>query len=304
MSSSKNNTTYKKTSFLAGNNSEFINEFYADYLSDPKSLPESWRQFFQGLSDEQKLIYDDLKGPSWSPEGKTKKITFNQIKKDKKDDSEEAKLESTEQSTKDSVRAIMLIRAYRIRGHLIASLDPLSLLKKEEHPELKPETYGFTKKDYNRKIFLDGVLGLQHADLKQILSILKKTYCSNIGYEFMHMGDPDEKTWIRNRIEGPEKNIEFTENGKRAILNKIIEAEGFEKYLHVKFVGTKRFGLDGGESLIPALEQIIKRGGNLGAKEIKIGMPHRGRLNVLVCKANLIKQYSVNFGKVHQIKKI
>ena len=130
MSSSKNNTTYKKTSFLAGNNSEFINEFYADYLSDPKSLPESWRQFFQGLSDEQKLIYDDLKGPSWSPEGKTKKITFNQIKKDKKDDSEEAKLESTEQSTKDSVRAIMLIRAYRIRGHLIASLDPLSLLKK------------------------------------------------------------------------------------------------------------------------------------------------------------------------------
>ncbi len=295
MSSSKNNTTYKKTSFLAGNNSEFINEFYADYLSDPKSLPESWRQFFEGLSDEQKLIYDDLKGPSWSPEGKTKKITLNQIKNNEKDDSEEVKLESTEQSTKDSVRAIMLIRAYRIRGHLIASLDPLSLLKKEEHPELRPETYGFTKKDYNRKIFLDGVLGLQHADLKQILSILKKTYCSNIGYEFMHMGDPDEKTWIRNRIEGPEKNIEFTENGKRAILNKIIEAEGFEKYLHVKFVGTKRFGLDGGESLIPALEQIIKRGGNLGAKEIKIGMPHRGRLNVL---ANVMgKPYKAIFSE-------
>ena len=97
----------------------------------------------------------------------------------------------------------------------------------------------------------------------------------------MHMGDPDEKSWIRDRIEGPEKNITFTENGKKAILNKIIQAEGFEKYLHVKFVGTKRFGLDGGESLIPALEQIIKRGGNLGAKEIKIGMPHRGRLNVL-----------------------
>ena len=144
----------------------------------------------------------------------------------------------------------MLIRAYRIRGHLIANLDPLSIQKKEEHPELKPESYGFNKSDYNRKIFLDGVLGLQYGDLNEILAILKKTYCSNIGYEFMHMGDPDEKSWIRDRIEGPEKNITFTENGKKAILNKIIQAEGFEKYLHVKFVGTKRFGLDGGESLI------------------------------------------------------
>ena len=282
MSSSNNNTTYKKTSFLAGSNAEFINEFYADYLSDPKSLPESWRQFFEGLSDEQKLIYNDLKGPSWSPERKNKKIFLELSETAKEEKSQEINLEKgAKQATKDSVRAIMLIRAYRIRGHLIASLDPLSLLEKEEHSELRPETYGFTKKDYNRKIFLDGVLGIQNGSLNEILNILKKTYCSNIGYEFMHMGDPDEKTWIRNRIEGPEKDIKFTENGKKAILNKIIEAEGFEKYLHVKFVGTKRFGLDGGESLIPALEQIIKRGGNLGAKEIKIGMPHRGRLNVL-----------------------
>ena len=155
------------------------------------------------------------------------------------------------------------------------------------------------KKDYDRKIFLDGVLGLQYADLNQILEILKKTYSANIGYEFMHMGDPEEKSWIRDRIEGPEKNISFTENGKKAILNKIIQAEGFEKYLHIKFVGTKRFGLDGGESLIPALEQIIKKGGNLGAKEIKIGMPHRGRLNVL---ANVMSKpfkaiFSEFFGK-------
>ena len=280
--SSSNNTIYKKTSFLAGNNSEFINEFYADYIADPNSLPESWRKFFDGLSDDQKLIYDNLKGPSWSPEKKIKKPLIK--RDDEKNTSElssELNLKSIKQASKDSVRAIMLIRAYRIRGHLIANLDPLSIQKKEEHPELKPENYGFTKKDYNRKIFLDGVLGLQYGDLNQILDILKKTYCSNIGYEFMHMGDPDEKSWIRDRIEGPEKNITFTENGKRAILNKIIQAEGFEKYLHVKFVGTKRFGLDGGESLIPALEQIIKRGGSLGAKEIKIGMPHRGRLNVL-----------------------
>ncbi len=283
MSSSDNNITLKKTSFLSGVNSEFINQFYSDYLLDPKSLPEGWRKFFEGLSEDEKLVLEDLKGPSWSPEKKFKKINFqNKEEKVEKDFSNlDLNIKSIKEASKDSVRAIMLIRAYRIRGHLIANLDPLTIQKKEEHPELKPETYGFTKKDYSRKIFLDGVLGLQYANLNQILDILKRTYCSTIGYEFMHMGDPDEKAWIRDRIEGPEKEIIFTENGKKAILNKIIQAEGFEKYLHVKFVGTKRFGLDGGESLIPALEQIIKRGGNLGVKEIKIGMPHRGRLNVL-----------------------
>ena len=305
MSSTKNNTTYKKTSFLSGNNSEFINEFYADYLSDPKSIPESWRKFFEGLSEEEKLIYQDLKGASWSPERKNKRIVLDlKIKKDE-NKSSEIDQDTVKQATKDSVRAIMLIRAYRIRGHLISSLDPLSLLKKDEHPELRPETYGFEKKDFNRKIFLDGVLGIQYGNLTEILTIIKKTYCSKIGYEFMHMGDPEEKAWIRNRIEGPQKEIKFTENGKKAILNKIIEAEGFEKYLHVKFVGTKRFGLDGGESLIPALEQIIKRGGSLGAKEIKIGMPHRGRLNVL---ANVMSKpfkaiFSEFFGKSSSSKK-
>ena len=306
MSSSNNNTVYKKTSFLAGNNSEFINEFYADYISDPNSLPESWRMFFDGLSEDEKIIYDNLKGPSWGPQKKIKK-PFSKLEENKVNNGNTIDLNSNsvKQASKDSVRAIMLVRAYRIRGHLIANLDPLSIQKKEEHPELKPESYGFLKSDYNRKIFLDGVLGLQYADLNQILKILKKTYSSNIGYEFMHMGDPEEKSWIRDRIEGPEKEITFTKNGKKAIFNKIIQAEGFEKYLHVKFVGTKRFGLDGGESLIPALEQIIKRGGNLGAKEIKIGMPHRGRLNVL---ANVMGKpfkaiFSEFFGKTGSTKK-
>ena len=306
MSSSDNNITYKKTSFLAGSNSEFINQFYADYISDPSSLPDSWKKFFDGLSDNEKLIYDDIKGPSWSPEKKLKKFKLSKkLKEEDKPNIDNVSLDTVKQASKDSVRAIMLIRAYRIRGHLIANLDPLSIQKKNENPELRPETYGFEKKDYDRKIFLDGVLGLQYADLNQILEILKKTYSSNIGYEFMHMGDPDEKSWIRDRIEGAEKDVSFTKNGKKAILNKIIQAEGFEKYLHIKFVGTKRFGLDGGESLIPALEQIIKKGGNLGAKEIKIGMPHRGRLNVL---ANVMGKpfkaiFSEFFGKTVSSKK-
>ena len=295
MSSSKDNAIYKKTSFLGGNNSSFIEQFYSDYLTDPESLPEGWKSFFDGLRDNPDIISKNFDGPSWAP----KKIYKNNKNlKNDKDLNIETNIERpplVEQSTKDSVRAIMLIRAYRIRGHLIANLDPLEIQKKEIHEELLPESYGFKKEDYNRKIFLDGVLGLQYANLNEILNILKKTYSSKIGYEFMHVSDPDEKTWIRNRIEGPEKEITFTKNGKKAIFNKIIQAEGFEKYLHVKFVGTKRFGLDGGESLIPALEQIIKRGGNLGAKEIKIGMPHRGRLNVL---ANVMgKPYKAIFSE-------
>ena len=294
MSSSKNNNIYKKTSFLASNNSSFIEEFYSDYISNPDKLPEGWKSFFDGLKDNEATVLGNIKGPSWAPKKKEKPLIGT--KKEKKEITDDSKnIVLTEQSTKDSVRAIMLIRAYRIRGHLIANLDPLGIQKREEHSELKPETYGFNKNDFSRKIFLDGVLGLQHANLKEIMEILKKTYCSKIGYEFMHMGDPDEKSWIRDRIEGKEKDIKFTENGKKAILNKIIEAEGFEKYLHIKFVGTKRFGLDGGEALIPALEQIIKRGGNLGAKEIKIGMPHRGRLNVL---ANVMgKSYKAIFSE-------
>jgi 2-oxoglutarate dehydrogenase E1 component len=284
MSSSQDNNIFKKTSFLAGNNSAFIEEYYSEYLKDPSKLPQGWKEFFDGLKENKEIIFKTLEGPSWAPKKKTKKDNLESDSLLTEDLSQNVKvieLPLTQESAKNSIRAIMLIRAFRIRGHLIANLDPLGLMAREEHPELKPETYGFTKNDFDKNIFLDGVLGLQEAKLSEIITILKKTYSGNIGYEFMHMGDPDEKNWIRDRIEGPEKKVTFTENGKKAILNKIIEAEGFEKYLHVKFVGTKRFGIDGGESLVPALEQIIKRGGNLGVKEIKIGMSHRGRLNIL-----------------------
>ena len=290
MSVNKNNNIFEKTSFLGNNSSEFVENLYADYLNNPQKLPEEWKLFFEGLNDKKEKILKNVNGPSWSPR---KKIIKKYSIKDENltQDTENIKTSTDNQdlleAAKNSVRANMLIRAYRIRGHLISNLDPLELQLRQEHPELKPETYGFSEKDLNKNIFLDGVLGLQSANLKEIIEILKKTYCKKIGYEFMHMGDPDEKQWIRDRIEGKEKGINFTENGKKAILNKLVEAEGFEKFLHVKFVGTKRFGLDGGESLIPALEQIIKRGGHLGVKEVKIGMPHRGRLNVL---ANMMQK--------------
>ena len=197
----------------------------------------------------------------------------------------------------DSVRALMMIRAYRMRGHLAADLDPLKLKEPETHPELDPATYGFAEADMDRPIFLDKVLGLEHATVRQIIDILKRTYCGTLGVEFMHISDPEQKAWIQERIEGADKSISFTKEGKKAILNKLIEGEGFEQFLNVKYTGTKRFGLDGGESMIPALEQIIKRGGQLGLKEIVFGMAHRGRLNVL---ANVMsKPFSAIF---HEFK--
>ena len=112
---------------------------------------------------------------------------------------------------------------------------------------MHPSTYGFTEADYDRKIFIDHVLGLEYATVREMLAILRRTYCWTIGYEFMHISDPEEKAWIQERVEGPDKEIAFTREGKRAILNKLIEAEGFEKFIDVKYTGTKRFGLDGGE---------------------------------------------------------
>jgi 2-oxoglutarate dehydrogenase E1 component len=186
-----------------------------------------------------------------------------------------------QQATRDSIHALMLIRAYRIRGHFHANLDPLALAKNSGDEELDPRAYGFSDADLDRKIFLDKVLGLEFGTMREIIAILQRTYCQTMGIEFMHISSAEQKSWIQERIEGADKEISFTREGKRAILNKLIETEGFEKFCDTKFTGTKRFGLDGGESLIPALEQIIKRGGNLGVKEIVLGMPHRGRLNVL-----------------------
>ena len=294
MSASKNKV-FQTTSFLSKSNSSYIEQMYEKFCNDPNQLPDSWKQYFDALGEEKELINKETNGASWAPK-KIKSnvdidldsyekfipsnLSYSIEEKIKKEKPQSSSIE-LEQSTKDSVRAIMMIRAYRIRGHLQADLDPLGLIKKENCPELLPETYGFTENDLDKKIFLDEVLGLKYATLREILEILNRTYCSNIGIEFMHMTDPEEKSWIQQRIEGKDKEIQFTERGRKAILNRLIEAEGFEKYLAKKYVGTKRFGLDGCESLIPAMEQIIKRGGALGCKEVKIGMPHRGRLNIL-----------------------
>ncbi|MDC0565913.1 2-oxoglutarate dehydrogenase E1 component [Candidatus Pelagibacter sp.] len=295
MSSSKN-LEYEKTSFLNKSNSAFIERMYLKFINKEADLPESWRDYFEGIGDGLNIIAKEINGPSWGP--KKNKVDIDELQKkiDQKennlednlvDKSEKFNYQLLANSNKDSISAVSLIRAYRLRGHLLANLDPLGMRESDYLDELHPEFYGFKKENYNKKIFLNGVINRKDATIKEILKFLKKTYCGNVGYEFMHISNPDERKWFRDRIEQDSNALEFTKNGKEAILNKLVQAEGFEKFLATKYVGTKRFGLDGGESLIPALEQIIKISGQSQVKEVKIGMSHRGRLNVL---ANVLQK--------------
>ena len=301
MSRSPANDTFAQTSFLYGGNADYIEELAARYEADPSSVSEEWRSFFGALGDDKATVVKNAEGASWQranwPIAANGELVSaldgnwpeaeKRIEAKVKDKAAQAGAaidpKAVTQAARDSVRALMLIRAYRVRGHLHAKLDPLGLAKAadEDYNELSPENYGFTSADYDRPIFIDNVLGVEFASIRQMVDILERTYCSTVGVEFMHISNPEEKRWIQERIEGPDKGVAFTDQGKRAILNKLIEAEGFEKFLDVKYKGTKRFGLDGGEALIPALEQIIKRGGQLGLTEIILGMAHRGRLNVL-----------------------
>ena len=277
MSSSKN-LDHAKTSFLHKANTSFIEEMYVKFIEGDTTIPQSWKSYFEDLGEDLNDVIKEIEGPNWKPN----KIKINLNQENLKESQKVNQI-----NIKDSIKAIALIRAYRINGHLIANLDPLGMMERKYLHELHPEDYGFKKDDFNRKIYLDSYLDRDFASLKEIIKFLKDKYCSSIGVEYMHMTEREEKIWFRERMEKEENKVSFTNNGKKAILNKLIQAEGFEKYLALKFVGTKRFGLDGAESLIPALEQIIKRGGQLGVKEIKIGMPHRGRLNVL---ANLLQK--------------
>ncbi|CAN7268088.1 2-oxoglutarate dehydrogenase E1 component [Mesorhizobium amorphae] len=294
------NDQFSLTSFLYGGNADYIDALYAAYEDDPESVNPEWQDFFAALQDDAGDVRKNAKGASWARPswplqangelvsaldgnwGIVEKHLEKKVKEKAVTNGIVLSDADVHQATRDSVRAIMMIRAYRMRGHLHANLDPLGIAKPlEDYNELSPENYGFVAADYDRPIFLDNVLGLEFGTIRQMLEILTRTYCSTLGVEFMHISDPEEKAWIQARIEGADKEITFTAPGKKAILQKLIEAEGFEQFIDVKYKGTKRFGLDGGESLIPALEQILKRGGQLGLKEVVLGMAHRGRLNVL-----------------------
>ena len=292
MKSSQINEIFDKTSFLHGINAVYIEEMFEKFQTDPNSVPIDWKEFFTGITDnikkqnslnaswsnerEVELSNGDLVSAldgNWSRESYSEAIQL--------DNKSSLTAEEIKQQTLDSIGALRLIRAFRVNGHLIANLDPLNLKEITQHPELDYRNYGFTDKDLNKDIFIDGSLGLSSSKLSEIIKILSETYSGSIGVEFVHIQDPDQKQWVQERIEEVRNKTHFTDKGKIAIYRRLLEAEMFEKFLDKKYLGTKRFGLVGSESTIPGIEQIIKQSCLSGIEDIYIGTAHRGRLTLL-----------------------
>jgi len=267
-----------------GGNAAFIADLYAKWTEAPGSVDPSFAELFAALNDEGRAVLTDATGASWAPRPSSFDDAPAAVVTTGRRETDSASIRA---ATLDSIRALMMIRVYRVRGHLEAKLDPLGLQLPKTHPELDPHTYGFTDADWDRPIFIDRVLGRETATLREIYDVLRRSYCGPIGVEFMHIQDPEQKAWIQRRIEGAPWLNAFDPAQKRTILSQLTDAEGFESFCQKRYVGTKRFGLEGGEVTIPALHAIIESVVVNGTKEIVIGMPHRGRLNTLV---NIVKK--------------
>ncbi|MDC0216946.1 2-oxoglutarate dehydrogenase E1 component [Pelagibacteraceae bacterium] len=266
-------------SFLNSANAPYVAELYFKYTHNPKSIDDSWKSFFSSLNEDELSVLSDFGGPEWKKRDTNviDDISFDKVVRS----SSSVDFNSFKTSTLDSIRALRLIRAYRINGHLIANLDPLNLHEKNYHPELDYKSYGFSENDLDREIFIDGSLGLETATLKEIIKILNKTYASSIGVEFLHIQSVEQKQWVQERIEEVNNKTNFTTQGKKAIFQRLVESELFEQYLDKKFLGTKRYGIVGGESMIPGIEQIVKQSCLSGVEDIYFGTAHRGRLTLL-----------------------
>src|SRR4051812_39205463 len=260
-------------SAFSGANAAFLGEQYARWATNPASVDPTFAELFAALNDDARSVLEEATGASWTP---------HHPAEDEETPRPAAKpvpnvLLSGEQiraATIASLRALMLIRSYRVRGHLEARLDPLGLQIPPPHAELDARSYGFTDNDLDKPIFIDNVLGRESATLREIQTILRETYCGPIGVEFMHIQDPDQKSWIQRKVEGAPWRTAFDASAKRAILTDLTEAEGFEAFCQKRYVTTKRFGLEGGEVTIPAIHAIIETVASAGVSEIAIGMPH------------------------------
>jgi 2-oxoglutarate dehydrogenase E1 component len=266
-------------SFLNSANAPYVAELYFKYTQNPKSIDDSWKSFFSSLNEDELSVISDFGGPEWKKRDTNviDDISFDKVVRS----SASVDFASFKTSTLDSIRALRLIRAYRVNGHLIANLDPLNLHEKNYHPELDYKSYGFSDNDLDREIFVDGSLGLETATLKEIIKILNQTYSSSIGVEFLHIQSVEQKQWVQERIEEVHNKTNFTTQGKKAIYQRLVESELFEQYLDKKFLGTKRYGVEGGESMIPGIEQIVKQSCLADVQDIYFGTAHRGRLTLL-----------------------
>ena len=260
------------TTFLTGANAGFIAELYTRFLEDPRSVDESWRRFFSEMNDDVSTLLGEARGPSWAK--REPQIIGN-------GPAAGIDEEALQRATTNSIRALQLIRAYRVRGHLEADLDPLGLEARGPYPELDFRNYGFSESDLDREIFIANLFGRERASLREIIAILRETYCGRIGVEYMHIQVPAERAWIQEKFEKRQSRPVLSAGIRKEILRTLTQAETFERFLDRRYTGTKRFGIEGAESLMPTLETILHRGGELGIREFVIGMPHRGRLNVL-----------------------
>ncbi len=272
-----------ENSYLYGANSVFIEELYGHYLANPNSVDASWQKFFAALGDPAP------KGPSWDKKpskviGQSDGETGPSPKKDTGGAAGVAKgldPKAVEAAALDALRAQALIRAYRVRGHLAATLDPLGIEKPQIHADLDPASYGFTDADMGREIYLGGQFGLERAKLGDIIAILKETYAGTLGVEFMHIQEPAQREWLQSRIESGRGKMQFTADQKKNILRSLLEVEGFEEFVQLKYTGMKRFSIQGGDAMVPGLLAVLETASAVGVEEIVIGMPHRGRMNVL-----------------------
>lgn len=260
---------------LSGGNAAYVEELYELYLHDPNAVPEEWRTYFQKLPTDGSAAAD-------VPHSTIRDYFVLLAKNSRRAQPVSAGAVSSEHEKKQ-VEVLRLIQAYRVRGHQAAQLDPLGLWVRTAPSDLSINHYGLTDADLDTT-FRTGELyiGKEEATLREILGALQQTYCRTIGAEFMHIVDSGQRHWFAQRLESVRGRPQFSAEVQAHVLERITAAEGLEKYLGTKYPGTKRFGLEGGESLIPLLDEIIQRSGSYGTKEVVIGMAHRGRLNVLV----------------------
>ncbi len=274
---------FLKTTAVFGTNATYLEELYELYLQSPANVDKSWQDFFREMGDSLDNVIKEHKGASWAPK-KSKVIGVAEEAKPatgKAPANQNANSQDVKKACRDSIGALMLIRAFKVRGNLLADLDPLGLEGGKMHPDLDPATYEFSPEDYNRPIYLGGAFGFETATINDLLKALKQTYASKIGVEFMHIPDLKQRDWIANRMEAIRGRPVLTNEEKKIVLSDVMKVERFEQFLHIKFPGAKRFSVEGGEAAIAAMEKIIETAANLGVKEVVLGMAHRGRLNVL-----------------------
>lgn len=274
---------FLETTPFFGTNSAYIEELYERYLNNSSSVEPSWKSFFDEMGDSLSVILKDKQGASWSPR-KTTIIGAKEPEEPgakKKEAAGGLNKAAVEDACRKSIAALMLIRAYKVRGNLLSDLDPLGLEVIKTHPDLNPATYGLSDADLDSTVYLAGEAGFNYVTIRDLLGILRQTYCSRIGVEFMHIPDLEKRTWIASKMEEIAGVPKLSAEEKKTILKDIVAVERFEQFLHVKYPGAKRFSVEGGEAVIAAMEKIIETAAGLGVEEVVIGMPHRGRLNVL-----------------------